>query len=205
MSGRPLSAEPAAARMPSGHCATAISAWPPAPPMVARDLRRSGAFRRVRGMAGVALLAANRRRRPATPNHTGPRNTWSDGTSSHVWHHPATRRTRLTVKQVHGESVLGLLTLRTRRQPLSLGRRHYHWKSGDLSRATPARTKHRVGDRPGVALVLDDQLLPRLIQHVSGIGSRAQWPFQSATADSSGLVRCRASRAGPGGARAPGR
>jgi len=41
--------------------------------------------------------------RPPSPSHTGPRNTWSDDTSSHSWHHPATLRARLTVKQVCAE------------------------------------------------------------------------------------------------------
>jgi hypothetical protein len=47
-------------------------------------------------------MAANGHSHPPTLSHTGPRNTWSDGTSSHVWHHQATLRNRLTVKQVHG-------------------------------------------------------------------------------------------------------
>jgi len=47
-------------------------------------------------------VAANGHRYPATPGHTEPRNTWSDGTSSHVWHHPATFCDRLVLKQVLG-------------------------------------------------------------------------------------------------------
>jgi hypothetical protein len=73
-----------------------ISARPPASP----------AFRRVRGVARVAQLAANGHRHPATPIHTGPRNTCSGGTPSHVWHHSATLCDRLTVKQVHRQLVL---------------------------------------------------------------------------------------------------
>jgi hypothetical protein len=38
--------------------------------------------------------------RSGTPSHAGPRNTWSDGTSRHVQHHPATLRNRLKLKQV---------------------------------------------------------------------------------------------------------
>jgi hypothetical protein len=46
--------------------------------------------------------------RPQPPSQTGPRTTWSDGTSSHVRHHLSTQRNRLTVKQVHWEPVVGL-------------------------------------------------------------------------------------------------
>jgi phage terminase small subunit len=42
--------------------------------------------------------------RPPSPSHTGPRNTWSDGTSSHIWHHPATLPARLRPPQSLGES-----------------------------------------------------------------------------------------------------
>ena len=45
-------------------------------------------------------MAANGHRCPATPSYVQPRNTWPDGTSSRIWHHPATLRPRLTVKQV---------------------------------------------------------------------------------------------------------
>ena len=45
-------------------------------------------------------MAANGHSHPATLSHTGPRNTWSDGTSSQVWHYPATQRIRLILKQV---------------------------------------------------------------------------------------------------------
>ena len=45
-------------------------------------------------------MAANGHSHPPTLSHTGPRNTWSDGTSSHVWHHQATLRNRLILKQV---------------------------------------------------------------------------------------------------------
>lgn len=55
-----------------------------------------------------ALLAANSHSRQATPSHTRPRITWSDDTPSLIWHHPATQRNRLTVKQVCRESVVGL-------------------------------------------------------------------------------------------------
>jgi hypothetical protein len=48
-----------------------------------------------------ALLAANRHRHPATPGHTRPCNTWSEGISSHVRHHLATLCDRLILKQVH--------------------------------------------------------------------------------------------------------
>ena len=51
-------------------------------------------------------MAANGHSCPATPSYVQPRNTWPDGTSSFVWHHPATPRPRLTVKQVHRELVL---------------------------------------------------------------------------------------------------
>jgi hypothetical protein len=51
-------------------------------------------------------MAANGHSCPATPSYVQPRNTWPDGTSSLVWHHPATPRPRLTVKQVHTELVL---------------------------------------------------------------------------------------------------
>lgn len=47
-------------------------------------------------------LAADGHRRPATSNHTKPRNTWSDGTFGHVRHHPAALRPRLILKQVAG-------------------------------------------------------------------------------------------------------
>ena len=42
--------------------------------------------------------------RPPAPSHTQPnrpRDTWSGDTSSDMWHHPATQRNRLTVKQVY--------------------------------------------------------------------------------------------------------
>jgi len=94
-----------------------------------------GAFRRVRGIAGVAQLAANRHRRPVTPSYTGPRNTWSESTPSLVCHHPATQRTRLTVKQVHRESVLDIADPRHRRHPrCRRGRRRDHRGPGALSR-----------------------------------------------------------------------
>ena len=51
-------------------------------------------------------MAANGQSCPATPSYVQPRNTWPDGTSSLVWHHPATPRPRLTVKQIHRELVL---------------------------------------------------------------------------------------------------
>ena len=57
-----------------------------------------------------AKLAVNDHRRPATPSHTKPCNTWPDGTSSPVRYHPAILWACLTVKQVHREFVLGLLT-----------------------------------------------------------------------------------------------
>jgi hypothetical protein len=47
-----------------------------------------------------ALLAANGHRRRATPSDRGPRNTWSDGTSSHIWHRLATLRNRLMLNQI---------------------------------------------------------------------------------------------------------
>ena len=46
-------------------------------------------------------MAANGHSHPPMLSHTGPRNTRSDGTSNHIWHHPATLRNRLTVKQVY--------------------------------------------------------------------------------------------------------
>jgi hypothetical protein len=55
-------------------------------------------------------MAANGHSCPATPSYVQPRNTWPDGTSSLVWHHPATPRPRLTVKQVYKEFVPGSLT-----------------------------------------------------------------------------------------------
>jgi hypothetical protein len=54
----------------------------------------------------VVQLGANGRSRPGTLSHTGPRDTWSDGTSRHVQHHPATLRNRLKLKQVHAQSPL---------------------------------------------------------------------------------------------------
>ena len=53
-----------------------------------------------------ALLAANDQRHPATLSDAQPRSARSNGTSSHVWHHQAILRTRLTVKQVNRELVL---------------------------------------------------------------------------------------------------
>jgi len=52
-------------------------------------------------VAEVAQLAANGHRHPATASHTRPRDTQSNGTSSHVCHHTATPQNRLTVKQVY--------------------------------------------------------------------------------------------------------
>ncbi len=51
-------------------------------------------------------MAANGHHHPATPSHIRRRNACPDGTSSLVWHHPATLRNCLTVKQVHRELVL---------------------------------------------------------------------------------------------------
>lgn len=94
---------------------------------------------RVRGAARVAQLGANDRSRPATPSHTGPRDTWSDGTSSHVCHHSATLRDCLTVKQVHRESVLGFADPRRRRHRHHRpGRCRAHQEPG-AEPATPAR------------------------------------------------------------------
>jgi Bacterial regulatory proteins, lacI family len=77
-------------------------------------LRPTAEFRRVRGGGRVAQLgaklAANDPSHLATLSHVQPRNTWPGSSSSHVYHHPATLQTRLILKQVHGESVLGLLT-----------------------------------------------------------------------------------------------
>lgn len=66
-------------------------------------LRRAAAFRPIRGVTGVAQLGAlpaNGHGHPAMPSHTQPRKTSSDGTSSLVWHRPATVRNRLILKQV---------------------------------------------------------------------------------------------------------
>jgi putative transposase len=52
-------------------------------------------------------VAANGHGRPATPSLIEPRNTCSDCTSSDVWHHPATLRNRLSVKQVYKEFLQG--------------------------------------------------------------------------------------------------
>ncbi len=52
-------------------------------------------------------MAANGHSHPATLSHAQSRNTRSDGRFSHAEHHPATLRSRLTVKQVYRESVLG--------------------------------------------------------------------------------------------------
>ena len=51
-------------------------------------------------------MAANGHRRLTTSSHTEPRNTGPGTIARHVWHHPATLRPRLTVKQVHRELVL---------------------------------------------------------------------------------------------------
>ena len=71
-----------------------------------RALRRaaegSGGF----AWSQVAQLGANDHSHPATPAHTEPRITWSDGSSSHVCHYTATRYDRLTVKQVHRELLI---------------------------------------------------------------------------------------------------
>ena len=63
----------------------------------------------------VARLAANGHSYPVTPSYVQPHHTWPDGTSSLVWHHPATPRPRLTVEQVHGESILDIADPRHRR------------------------------------------------------------------------------------------
>jgi hypothetical protein len=42
----------------------------------------------------------------AIPSHSGPRNTCSASISSHVCHHPAALRNRLTVQWAHRELVL---------------------------------------------------------------------------------------------------
>jgi hypothetical protein len=80
-----------------------------------RGLRREAIFRRIRGMARVAQLAANCHCQPATSSRAGPCNTCSDGTSSLFWHQPATLCNRLTVKQVYKESVAGFAGPRPRR------------------------------------------------------------------------------------------
>ena len=97
-----------------------------------------------------ALLAANGHRRPATPSHRGPRNTWSDGTSSHIWHHLATLRNRLTVKQVDRELVLyspRTLTPAASAAPSRAAPCPDHRGPGAPELVTPARPPPR-GGRP---------------------------------------------------------
>jgi len=76
-------------------------------PTISADVREPKSIRIISAPAEVAqleaLLAANGHRHPATPSYTGPCNTWSDGPSSHVRHHPATLSDRLILKQVAGD------------------------------------------------------------------------------------------------------
>ena len=64
-------------------------------------------------------MAANGHSHPPTLSHTGPRNTWSDGTSSLVWHHLATLQNRLILKQSIGRSDNGAMQ-HERRPPSEL-------------------------------------------------------------------------------------
>ena len=111
VSARPLSAEPAAARVSTGRSAAAISVWSLESPVVARGLRRGGCVP-AGSRDGQSSLSGSLtgRQRPQSPSHTRPRNAWSDDSSSPVWRHPATMRNCLTVKQVDYEQ---------RRSPLS--------------------------------------------------------------------------------------
>lgn len=71
-----------------------------------------------RGRPGSPTGSLTGCQRPPPPSHVQPqrpRNTWSDGTSSHIWHRLATLRNRLTVKQVHREVALGFADLWHRR------------------------------------------------------------------------------------------
>lgn len=92
--------EPTAAAMPSDRSNTAISTRPSSCIPAGSRL----------APLTVAQLAANGHRLPAALRHTGPRDTWTDGTSSHVCHHEAILRYRLTIKQVHRESSWVMLT-----------------------------------------------------------------------------------------------
>jgi hypothetical protein len=95
----PLSAELAAARMPSGF--PLPRSWLGHPHL----LSHPGGLRRRTILAGllvaeVAQLAANGHRRPVTSSHIKPRNTWSDAALSLIYHRLATLRNRLILKQV---------------------------------------------------------------------------------------------------------
>jgi hypothetical protein len=93
-------------------------------------------------------MAANGHRRPATPSHTKPRDTWSDGTSSHVCHHPATPRNRLILKQVHREFVIPACQ---RSVPVSRNLDLHlpgHGQLWDLGRKSAPEGGHRAPERP---------------------------------------------------------
>jgi hypothetical protein len=72
----------------------------PASLSVGGGLLWTAAFRRIRVVAGSPTGSLTGCQRSQSSSHTGPRSTCSDGTSSHVCHHPATQRVRLILKQV---------------------------------------------------------------------------------------------------------
>jgi hypothetical protein len=92
-------------------------------------------------------MAANDRLRPATPSDTGPRNSWSDSTSSHVCHHLATLCGRLTVKQVHRDLLLDFADPGGIGDPPPAAPCPGHRDPGAPELATPARPPPR-GGRP---------------------------------------------------------
>jgi len=164
-SGRPVHGTTVAGML-SGRSATAIPPQPLTHPLPSGRPSPGGcipAGSHDRGGSPNGSLSGSQR--PQSPSHTQPRNTCSDGTSSHVRHHPATLRLRLILKQVHRESVLDIADPRHGRHPrCRRGRRRDHrgtWRPEPtmstilflpgcpLACARPGPSASRGGQRPG--------------------------------------------------------